>query len=83
MTTTLRPGGKVCASAFADYVAEIREDEDVLSALDDQLDELQGRLGSQRRGMAGDGSITVRAFAYVSAGHTRHHLRALEAGYLG
>ena len=36
-----------------------------------------------RRGTAGDGPITVRALAYVIAGHTRHHLRVLEARYLG
>ena len=37
----------------------------------------------QRRGTAGDGPITVSALAYVIAGHTRHHLRVLEARYLG
>ena len=37
----------------------------------------------QRRGVAGDGPISVRALAYVIAGHTRHHLRVLEARYLG
>ena len=36
-----------------------------------------------RRSIAGDGPITVRALAYVIAGHTRHHLRVLEARYLG
>lgn len=35
-----------------------------------------------RRARAGDGPITVRALAYVIAGHTRHHLRVLEARYL-
>jgi hypothetical protein len=37
----------------------------------------------RRRGMAGDGPVTVRALAYVIAGHTRHHLKVLEARYLG
>jgi hypothetical protein len=36
----------------------------------------------RRRGTAGDGPITVRALAYVIAGHTRHHLRVVEARYL-
>ena len=36
-----------------------------------------------RQGTAGDGPITIRALAYVIAGHTRHHLRVLEARYLG
>jgi hypothetical protein len=42
-----------------------------------------GNEAWQRRGTAGDGPITVRALAYVVAGHTRHHLRVLEARYLG
>jgi hypothetical protein len=172
MAITRRPGPEDYAPALADYVAEIREQEDVFSVLGDQLDELQGRLGRLaasrgdyryapdkwsvkdvvghlsdtervwscralwiargertpqppfddqswvaqtgaherslanmveewglvrratlalfrpltpeawlRRGTAGDGEITVRALAYVIAGHTRHHLRVLEARY--
>jgi hypothetical protein len=34
-----------------------------------------------RRGVAGDGPISVRALAYVIAGHVRHHLEVLEARY--
>jgi hypothetical protein len=35
----------------------------------------------QRRGTASDQSITVRALAYVIAGHVRHHLEVLETRY--
>ncbi|MGH7497259.1 MAG: DinB family protein [Gemmatimonadales bacterium] len=34
-----------------------------------------------RRGIAGDEPISVRALAYVIAGHVRHHLEVLEARY--
>jgi hypothetical protein len=37
----------------------------------------------QRRGTAGDQPASVRALAYVIAGHTRHHLEVVEARYLG
>ena len=174
MAITRRPTDEDYPPAFAAYVAEIREHEDVLAVLDHQLVELESRLGIlpaargdhryapgkwtvkdvvghlsdtervfacralwiargergpqppfddqswvahtgadhrtledmveewglvrratlalvrplapdawQRRGTAGDGVITVRALAYVIAGHTRHHERVLEARYLG
>jgi hypothetical protein len=174
MAVTWRPAAQDYAAAFADYVAEIGEDEDVLAVLADQLDEMPARLSSlpdsrgeyryapgkwslkdvvghlsdtervfacralwiarseptpqpsfddqawvadtgaehrtladmvdewghvrratlalfqhlapdvwRRRGTAGDQPITVRALAYVIAGHTRHHLRVVEARYLG
>jgi hypothetical protein len=174
MNTTVRPEPADFVPAFADYVAEIAHDEDVLDVLARQLEETPARLGSapgalgdhryapgkwsvkdvvghladtervfalralwiargeasaqpgyddqrwvahtgaerrtlrdmveewsdvrratlallrslepeawQRRGVAGDGPITVRALAYVIAGHTRHHWRVLEARYLG
>ena len=174
MTVTARPAADEFVPAFAYYVAEIREDEDVLAVLTGQLYEALSRLRGlpasrgdyryapgkwtikdvvghlsdtervfagralwiargertpqpgyddqswvaetgaerrtladmieewgyvrratlallqplapeawQRRGLAGDGPITVRALAYVIAGHTRHHLRVLEARYLG
>jgi hypothetical protein len=174
MAITQRPTDGEFPPAFAGYVAEVGEQEGVLSVLDHQLVELQGRLGSlppahgdyryapgkwtvkdvvghlsdtervfagralwlargepgpqppfddqawvahtgadrrtledmveewghvrratlallrplappawQQRGMAGDAPMTVRALAYVIAGHTRHHQRVLEARYLG
>jgi hypothetical protein len=35
----------------------------------------------QRRGTASDQPISVRALAYIIAGHVRHHLEVLEARY--
>lgn len=37
----------------------------------------------QRRGTAGDHAISVRALAYVMAGHVRHHLEVLDTRYAG
>jgi len=173
MAVRSRPAAEEYAAAFADYVAEITEEEDVIAVLIGQLDEALARLASvpdslgdyryapgkwslkdvvghlsdtermfacralwiarreaaaqppfddqswvaetgaehrvladmveewgdvrratlallrhltpdawRRRGTAGDGPITVRALAYVIAGHTRHHLRVVEARYL-
>jgi hypothetical protein len=36
-----------------------------------------------RRGIANNHPISVRALAYIIAGHTRHHLEVVEARYLG
>lgn len=36
-----------------------------------------------RRGIASDQPISVRALAYVIAGHVRHHLETLDARYTG
>ena len=35
-----------------------------------------------RRGIASDNPVTVRALAYICAGHLIHHLEILEARYL-
>jgi hypothetical protein len=37
----------------------------------------------QRRGTASDQPVSVRALAYVIAGHTRHHLSVVAERYLG
>jgi hypothetical protein len=37
----------------------------------------------QRRGTASGQPISVRALAYIIAGHVRHHLEVLETRYLG
>ena len=39
--------------------------------------------GWARQGIANDQPISVRALAYVIAGHTRHHLEVVEARCLG
>ena len=36
-----------------------------------------------RKGIAGDQPVSVRALAYVIAGHGRHHLEVLKARYTG
>jgi hypothetical protein len=174
MRTTARPGPDEFAPAFAGYVARIGDDEDVVTVLSDQLDEVLARLGAVpdargdyryapgkwtlkevlghlsdtervfsyralsvargdpaplpsfddqawvaemgagdrtladiveefeivrrasvslfrhlppaawlRRGTAGNHPASVRALAYVMAGHARHHLEVVEARYLG
>ena len=40
-------------------------------------------LASERRGKANDNEVSVRAIAYIIAGHERHHLRILKERYLG
>jgi hypothetical protein len=39
--------------------------------------------GWQRRGIASGGEFTVRAMAYITAGHEIHHRTILKAKYLG
>lgn len=36
----------------------------------------------QRRGMANQGEVSVRALAYILAGHEKHHLEILKTRYL-
>ncbi len=174
MTTASRPGADEHSPAFAGYVARIGDDENIVTVLSDQLDEVLARLDSvpaergdyryapgkwtlkdvvghlsdtervfayralrigrgdtiplssfddqawvaelgadnrtlgdlveewghvrratlalfqhlpaaawSRRGTANDQPISVRAIAYVIAGHARHHLEVVEARYLG
>jgi hypothetical protein len=172
MITTPRPGVDEYAASFAGYVARIAEDEDIMTVLANQLDQVLARLGRipeargnyryapgkwslkqvvghlsdtervfayralrvgrgdttplpsfddqayvfelraedraladlaaewgdvrlatialfrnlppaawQRRGIASDKPISVRALAYIIAGHVGHHLEVLEARY--
>jgi hypothetical protein len=79
MITTSRPGADEYAPAFAGYVAEIGDDEDVLAVLTSQHDDVLARLGSvpESRGeyryasgkwslkeVVGHLSDTERVFAY-------------------
>lgn len=41
------------------------------------------RTAWQRRGVANDGEVSVRALAYIIAGHERHHMEVLGTKYLG
>ena len=36
----------------------------------------------QRRGVASDNEVTVRALAYIIAGHEAHHVQVLRTRYL-
>jgi hypothetical protein len=36
-----------------------------------------------RRGVASEAVVSVRALAYIIAGHENHHVRSLKDGYLG
>lgn len=174
MLTIARPGHDEHAPAFAGYVARIGDDENIVTVLADQLDEVLARLGAVpesrgeyryapgkwslkevighladtervfayralriargdtiplpafddqawvaemgagertladmveefgivrraslalfrhlppaawlRRGIASDHPASVRALAYIVAGHARHHLEVVEARYLG
>ena len=46
MRTTARPGPDEYASSFAGYVARLGDDEDIVTVLSDQLDEVLARLGA-------------------------------------
>jgi hypothetical protein len=46
MTTISRPGADEYAPAFAGYIAEIGDEEDVLAVLSSQYDDVMARLGS-------------------------------------
>jgi hypothetical protein len=174
MLSTARPGADEYAPAFADYVARIGNDENIVTVLGDQLDEVLARFAAvpevrgdfryapgkwslkevighladtervfgyralsiarrdpaplpafddqawvaemgagdrtladiveefgvvrrgtlalfrhlpaaawMRRGTASGHPASVRAMAYVMAGHARHHLEVVEARYLG
>ena len=76
-----------------DYVRAARFDERPLPAL---LDEFAATRNStlslmrsfspdawQRRGVANGAGLSVRALAYITAGHAAHHLNILRAKYLG
>ncbi|MBA3554882.1 MAG: DinB family protein [Gemmatimonadales bacterium] len=75
------------------YAPEVRADERTLADLTAEwsdvrratlalFDHLPERAW-ERRGIASDKPVSVRALAYVVAGHVRHHLQVLEERYLG
>ena len=80
-------------SSFDDqaYVAEARAGDRTLADLAAEWGDVRratialfGNLPAeawQRRGTASDQPISVRALAYVIAGHVRHHLQILEERY--
>jgi DinB family protein len=73
------------------YVAEVRAGDRTLADLAAEWGDVRratislfGNLPAeawQRRGTASDQPISVRALAYIIAGHVRHHLQTLEERY--
>jgi hypothetical protein len=74
------------------YVAEVRAGDRTLADLAAEWGDIRratislfGNLPAeawQRRGTASDQPISVRALAYIIAGHVRHHLQVLEERYI-
>ena len=75
------------------YVPEQRADDCPMAGLVEEWDAVRRATiallrnlpsaGWYRRGIASEQPISVRALAYVIAGHTHHHLEVLEARYAG
>ena len=75
------------------YVAELRTDDRTLADLVEEWGDIRRATVAlyrnlppaawYRRGIASDQPISVRALAFVIAGHVRHHLEVLEARYIG
>lgn len=75
------------------YAPEVRADERTLADLTAEWADVRratlalfGHLPErawERRGIASDNPVSVRALAYAVAGHVRHHLQVLEERYLG
>jgi hypothetical protein len=66
------------ACPFADIVSDFQIVRNASVALFRSFDE--NAMG--RRGTANNFSVTVRALAYIIAGHERHHLSVLQTRYL-
>ena len=69
-----------CANerSLADHVEEFR----ALRAATAKLFRSMPRGAWDRRGVASDNPVTVRALAYITAGHVAHHARILRERYL-
>ena len=73
------------------YVAEVRAGDRTLADLTAEWGDVRRATIAlfrnlpaeawQRRGIASDQPISVRALAYIIAGHVRHHLQTLEERY--
>ena len=71
-------GGDFDERSFADLV---REFEHVRQASIDLLQPLSDEAWL-RRGVANDAEVTVRALAFIMAGHEAHHIGILKRRYL-
>lgn len=69
-----RPAGAEIPEFFRQYVARV-PDGDIVETLD--------RASLARRGMANRLTVSVRAIAWVIAGHERHHRQVIRNRYLG
>jgi hypothetical protein len=70
------PFGRVpLADLIEDYIAVRRATVSLFRNLDE--------AAWTRRGVAANNEVTVRALAYIIAGHELHHRRILEEKYLG
>ena len=71
------PAGKFDARPLADLAAEFAAVRRATIALFKSLD----AAALERRGVASDNPISVRALAYIIAGHERHHVSILHERY--
>ncbi len=75
-----------------DYVSAAMSDKSSLADLASELEHVRkaniflfrqlSNEAWQRRGLANDKEISVRALAYIIAGHERHHIEILRSRYL-
>lgn len=71
------PAGKFDARPLADLAAEFAAVRRATIALFKSLD----AAALERRGVASDNAVSVRALAYIIAGHERHHVSILHERY--
>lgn len=85
---TSRPDRGEAAEYYFTYINQV-PDGDIRHLLHQQLSQtlalLEG-VGEEdawaRRGVASDNPVTVRALAYITAGHVAHHMTVLRTRYL-
>ena len=71
-------GANARARRWADHIAEFRAIRAATLALFRNL----STEAWDRRGVASDNPVTVRALAYITAGHVAHHVALLNERYL-
>ena len=71
-------GANANARRWADHVAEFRSIRAATLALFENF----SAEAWDRRGIASDNPVTVRALAYITAGHVAHHVGLLKERYL-
>jgi hypothetical protein len=94
MATAAAPDRREAAEYYFTYIDQV-DGTDIVGILDRQLEEFQAVRASTlevfenlppeawaRRGTASGCEFTVRALAFVTAGHVEHHARILRERYL-